>query len=75
MKLGQAIDTWLGELAKAQARSPNTLSAYRRDLASLNPLVLAQSIDQLTQSDIRQWLAQGRIHGLSARSWPVACLH
>ena len=68
MKLGQAIETWLGELARSQARSPNTLSAYRRDLASLNPLVLAQSIDQLTQSDIRQWLAQGRSHGLSARS-------
>ena len=68
MTLAQAIEAWLAQWEKTQARSPHTLLAYRRDLNTLPATTLAAPIAQLSEPDVRQWVAQGRSQGRSART-------
>jgi integrase/recombinase XerC len=71
-----ALERWLTDLGALKGRAPNTLEAYRRDVAGLldflarhhgGPMGLKPLAD-LSQSDLRAWMAHERARGLSARS-------
>lgn len=70
------IESWLGALASMRRLSPQTLSAYQRDIAQFTsfmathlgePLSL-KSLQNLTTLDIRSFMAMRRQKNISARS-------
>jgi integrase/recombinase XerC len=74
--LGAALREWLSQLAALQGAAPNTIEAYRRDVAGYLGFLarhqgetggLAQ-VATASQSDLRAWMASERARGLSARS-------
>ena len=73
---GDALAAWLDHLRALDGASPNTLSAYRSDVAGFlsflhehhgESLGLAR-LAAITQPDMRAWMAHERSRGLSARS-------
>lgn len=74
--LGQALSDWLSQLAALKGAAPNTIDAYRRDVANyLDFLAKHQGgaeglarVATTSQSDLRAWMAGERTRGLSARS-------
>ncbi len=71
-----ALERWLTELGALRGRAPNTLNAYRRDVAGfldflsrhLGGPVGLRPLADLSQTDLRAWMAHERGRGLSARS-------
>jgi len=74
--LGAALTEWLSQLAALKGAAPNTVEAYRRDVARyLDFLAVHQGgagglarVAANSQSDLRAWMASERARGLSARS-------
>jgi len=68
--LPQPPDAWLQHLQAHRRYSPHTLDAYRRDLRQLTALAQAaqRSLEQLTNSHIRQFAARLHAQGLGPRS-------
>ena len=74
--LGAALSEWLSQLAALQGAAPNTVEAYRRDVAGYLGFLArhhgaAGGVAQVaaaSQSDLRAWMASERARGLSARS-------
>jgi integrase/recombinase XerC len=74
--LGAALSEWLSQLAALQGAAPNTIEAYRRDVAGYLGFLArhhgaAGGVAQVattSQSDLRAWMASERARGLSARS-------
>lgn len=64
------LDAWLQHLQAHRRYSPHTLDAYRRDLRQLASLAQAAqlSLEQLTNSHIRQFAARLHAQGLGPRS-------
>ena len=62
------VEAWLAELSAQQRYSAHTIAAYRRDLQALRQCFPGQSLDTLSEAQIRQ--ALGRLHaaGLQPRS-------
>ncbi len=74
--LGQALADWLAQLAALEGAAPNTIAAYRRDVARYL-VFLAQHqggtgglarVAATSQADLRAWMAEERAQGLSSRS-------
>jgi integrase/recombinase XerC len=74
--LGAALTEWLSQLAALKGAAPNTIEAYRRDVAHYLDFLAkhqggAESLARVattSQSDLRAWMASERTRGLSARS-------
>jgi len=68
--LPQPLDAWLQHLQAHRRYSPHTLEAYRHDLRQLASLAQAArlSLEQLTNSHIRQFAARLHAQGLGPRS-------
>jgi integrase/recombinase XerC len=58
------VASFLEELARQRRLSPNTVAAYRRDLAELERLSAGTALAKLQAADIRRTLA--RLHGQGA---------
>ena len=74
--LGAALGDWLAQMRALKGAAPNTIEAYRRDVARYLAF-LAEHRDgadglarvaTTTQSDLRAWMADERARGLSPRS-------
>ena len=67
---------WLAQLAAVRGASPQTVTAYRRDVAGylgflsghLDEPVARDALGRVTISDVRAWMARERSRGLGARS-------
>lgn len=74
--LGQALADWLAQLAALQGAAPNTITAYRRDVARYLAFLAQHQggtgglarVAATTQADLRAWKAEERARGLSSRS-------
>ena len=74
--LGAALADWLASLGALHGSAPNTVAAYRRDVARfLGFLATHQGgaeglarVASVTQTDLRAWMADERGRGLSPRS-------
>ena len=74
--LGQALADWLAQLAALQGAAPNTIAAYRRDVARYLAFLAQHQggagglarVAATTQADLRAWKAEERARGLSSRS-------
>ncbi|KPQ08082.1 MAG: integrase/recombinase XerC [Rhodobacteraceae bacterium HLUCCA12] len=74
--LRQALADWLAALRGLRDASPHTIDAYRADVAGFLDFLArhrgeAAGLSQLrdlTQSDLRAWMAQARAGGKAARS-------
>lgn len=74
--LGAALSDWLAQLSALKGAAPNTLEAYRRDVARFLGFLTRHrggaeglaAIARLPQTDLRAWMAEERGRGLSARS-------
>jgi len=74
--LGAALADWLAQLSALKGAAPNTLDAYRRDVARFLGFLARHrggaeglaAVASLPQADLRAWMAEERGRGLSARS-------
>ncbi len=74
--LGQALADWLAQLAALEGAAPNTIAAYRRDVARYLAFLAQHQggagglarVAATTQADLRAWMAEERARGLSSRS-------
>jgi integrase/recombinase XerC len=74
--LGAALADWLAQLSALKGAAPNTLDAYRRDVARFLGFLARHrggaeglaAVARLPQADLRAWMAEERGRGLSARS-------
>lgn len=63
-----AAHTWLQELTEQRRLSPHTVNAYRRDCALLLELAQDQALEQVSDLDIRRFVARLHGRGLEGRS-------
>ena len=71
VELAAATDRFLHHLQAVKQLSPNTLDGYRRDLARLQQMAVADGvahIGELREMSLRSWLAQLHRGGLGAKS-------
>jgi integrase/recombinase XerC len=74
--LGAALADWLAQLSALKGAAPNTLDAYRRDVARFLGFLARHrggaeglaAVARLPQADLRAWMAEERGRGISARS-------
>ncbi|EAQ97117.1 tyrosine recombinase XerC [Congregibacter litoralis] len=69
--LDERISAFLEYLRSVRRLSPHTVAAYQRDLGSFRAFCDAQSLqdcDEVQESHVRQWLAQGHRRSLAPNS-------
>ena len=74
--LGAALTDWLAQLSALKGAAANTSDAYRRDVARYLHFLSRHrggagglsAVATVSQSELRAWMAEERMRGLSARS-------
>ena len=75
-QMRDALQNWLAGLRALEGASEHTISAYAHDVSAFLGFLAShhggaaglQQIVQITQSDMRAWMAQERMQGLGSRS-------